>query len=110
MSKSPLKMPQADHHSTNNQNCNLCPVLGASPAFPFAGECKRMSEHFSHRARLLGHFAMNATVQSNSNHAAHFGTPVKISLSNALPNIGLRVTGAGICVGVGVRYHLAHTR
>ena len=110
MSKSPLKMPQADHHSTNNQNCNLCPVLGASPAFPFAGECKRMSEHFSHRARLLGHFAMNATVQSNSNHAAHFGTPVKIRLTNALPNIGLRVTGAGICVGVGVRYHLAHTR
>ena len=54
-----------------------------------------MSEHFSHRARLLGHFAMNATVQSHSNHAAHFGTPVKIRLSNALPNIGLRVTGAG---------------
>ena len=49
---------------------------------------------------------MNATVQSNSNHAAHFGTPVKIRLSNALPNIGLRMTGAGICVGVGVRYHL----
>ena len=69
-----------------------------------------MSEYFSHRARLLGHFAMNATVQSNSNHDAHFGTPVKIRLSNALPNNGLRVTGAGICVGVGVRYHLAHTR
>ena len=47
LSKSPLKMPRADHHSTNNQNCNLCPVLGASPAFPFAGECKWMSEHFS---------------------------------------------------------------
>ena len=46
----------------------------------------------------------------HSNHAAHFGRPVKIVLPNALPTIGLRVTGAGVCVGVGVRYHLAHTR